>query len=123
MQYRNDEAFNKKDYTNNMKNIFLDLYDLPEVKKTGKSNKIKNNDLESQKIKKFEKNYTFDDIFIWSLTLYSGKEEDFELIKKYLSLSKNPIACCLAGMIIYKRFKECHYISDKLRENISDKIK
>lgn len=62
----------------------------------------------------------FDELFIWSLLLYSGHEKELELIKFYLSRTKHPIACCLTAMLLYNRFQEKHYVPDELKVKLAE---
>lgn len=116
LQNRSDEIFNKTKYTYNMIKIFCDCYKLPPPLN-------KNQPVNSQFSHCIPSSHPFDELFMWSLVQYSGKEDEFELIKAYLSLCKDPIACCLIGVIIYKRLYKAHYIPDKLKEKLLNKIR
>lgn len=59
-----------------------------------------------------------DEVFMWSLLLYSGKESELELIKYYWSITSKPIACALAAVLVYTNFQKQSFVSDELKAKI-----
>lgn len=57
-----------------------------------------------------------DELFMWSILIFSGKPEDSELIKHYWTLTTKPITCALAAMVVYDRFFEFPFVNDELKE-------
>ena len=64
-----------------MQHIFNDSYQLPEyVKRVDSSGNAKRSS-----------NEPYDDLFVWSLLLYSGEEADMRLMRYFWSKTKHPI--------------------------------
>lgn len=57
----------------------------------------------------------YDELFIWSLLLYSGNEADLELSRFYWSKAKRPIACCLVAMIAFNNLIEKNFVPNDLK--------
>lgn len=96
-----------------MQSVFYDVYMLPcLVKRFDTNNKTK-----------YVSDVPYDELFIWSLLLYSGNENDFDLPKHFWSKSKYPIACCLVGIITFKSLVEENFVPDDLKESMRSIIK
>ena len=59
-----------------------------------------------------------DELFMWSILTYSGKEEDVDLIKHYWTLTSKPITCALAAMCVYSRFLGKSFVNREFKEKI-----
>ena len=94
-----------------MEEIFQDIYQLPIFIKRyiGDTNKTKN-----------FSDQPYDELFLWSLLLYSGEKEDLKLPFHYWSKTKYPIACCMAGIILFKNLIKKNYVPDDLKESMKN---
>lgn len=113
MQKKQSSNFDGTSYTDNMEDIFKDLYKLPSLDKrfSAEGNKIHSTNL------------PYDELFIWSLLLYSGQETDLRLIKHFWHRSKYPMACSLVAMSVYKCFLDENFIPEDLKESLVVLIK
>lgn len=59
-----------------------------------------------------------DELFMWSLLLYGGKDEEFDLIKYYWSLTSKPIACAFAAILVFTRFQKKSFVSEELKAKL-----
>lgn len=92
-----------------MQEIFQDCYQLPLLmRRYDSEGKVKNSTDEP-----------YDELFIWSLLLYSGDDKDVKLCYHFLSKAKHPIACCLAGIFLFKTLKRENFVPDDLKERLS----
>ena len=55
---------------------------------------------------------------MWSIWSFSGKDEDFDLIKYYWTLTSKPITCALAAMVVYDRFLNKSFVNREFKESI-----
>ncbi len=110
-----EELFDRHDYTSIMKSVYDCVYILPmtDPKSTDNSRSEESNMLSD---------YPMDELFMWSLLLYSGKDEEFNLIRYYWSLASKPIACALAAIIVFTRFQMMSFVSDELKAKL-EKVK
>ncbi len=60
----------------------------------------------------------YDELFIWSLLLCTGDENDLMLTKFYWSQTKHPIACALTAIVIYKRISKLSCITEHLKKSL-----
>ena len=112
VQMKPDDDFNFSEYSKTMLSLFEECYILP--------NHPTHKRLDANENEKKKTDYPYDELFIWSLTLYSGHQEDLNLIKLYWSKSKFPIACALVAKIIFKNFCKQSFIPDHLKELIQE---
>ena len=114
-----------------MKYVTKYLYDLPLIrdesllKKLERKKKFKKFKIENENnnimIKKNEiklSDCPLDELFMWSIFIYSGKEQDMDLIKYYWSLTTKPVGCALAAIIVYDRFMQKSFISSDFKEQL-----
>jgi hypothetical protein len=94
-----------------MEEIFQDIYQLPIYIKRyiGDTNKTKN-----------VSDQPYDELFIWSLLLYSGEKDDLKLSFHFWSKTRYPIGCCMLGIIIYKDLITKNYVPDDLKEKMKN---
>jgi hypothetical protein len=64
-----------------------------------------------------------DELFMWSILIFSGKEEDADLIKHYWTLTSKPINCALAAMCVYNRFLKKSFVNREFKEKIKKQRK
>lgn len=118
--YRSKQEFRYGSYTEGIKFLFSDYYRLPVDHSKAISKCCKKNE-QSESETSYSRN---DELFIWSLLLYSGKEKEEEketkLIWDYWSLSTYPIACCLIAMLFIKRLQRRHFVPDELKEKLNN---
>ena len=98
-----------------MLNIFEDCYQLPNHPWSKRYN---SDDREKQTSDK-----PYDELFIWSLLLYSGNSTDLDLPRMFWSKTKHPIACCLAAVIIFQNLIAENFVPDYLKEEMALVIK
>lgn len=67
--------------------------------------------------------YPFDELFIWSLFLFSGFETDLNIMRYYWTMCSNPIASILVVIIISTRLRKEKYVADDLKLKINGLIK
>ncbi len=110
-----EELFDRHDYTSIMKSVYDCVYILPltdpqmtEISRSEESTMLSD--------------YPMDELFMWSLLVYSGKDEEFNLIKYYWSLTSKPIACAFAAIIVFERFRQKSFVCDELKAKL-EKIK
>ncbi len=115
LQMSHNSNFDGSDYTETMLQVMQDCYQLPNHP-TFKRFNIDDKE-------KIMTNQPYDELFIWSLLLYSGSKEDLRLPRFFWSKSKFPIACCLAAIIIYQNLKSESLIPDYLKEEMDLAIK
>lgn len=108
IQKKQDSNFDGTNYTDTMQSIFYDVYMLPCLTK-----RYDQNDKT-----KYVSNVPYDELFIWSLLLYSGNENDLDLPKHFWSKSKYPIACCLIGIITFNSLMQENFVPDDLKESM-----
>jgi hypothetical protein len=110
------ENFERKDYTSIMKKVYDCVYILP----------LTNQEIINKKTSSMESNelsdFPLDELFMWSLLLYSGKESEFDLIKYYWSITSKPLACALAAILVFKRFQKESFVTDELKVKL-EKVK
>jgi hypothetical protein len=116
-QNKNDNEFDGYNYTSLMYEISENLYDLP--LKNENLPTIKLLDLNKKETNKISE-YPLDELFMWSILIYSGKEDDLELIKFYWSLTTKPIACALAAIIVYDRLMKKSFINREFKEQLKE---
>lgn len=97
-----------------MEDIFKDLYKLPSLVR--RFDMVTGNKLESTRL-------PYDELFVWSLLLYSGRETDLRLIKHFWHRTKYPMACALVAMSVYKYFLNKSFIPEDLKESLVALIK
>ena len=114
LQKKQNSNFDGTNFTDQMEEIFQDIYQLPILVKRyeGDTNKTKN-----------YSEQPYDELFIWSLLLYSGDEKDLKLSYHFWSKTKYPIACCMVGIILYKNLLGKNYIPDDLKENMETVVR
>ena len=94
-----------------MKNIFQDCYQLPGlIKRYDSENRLKHSS-----------NYPYDELFLWSLLLYSGVEGDTKLSNYFWAKSQYPLGCCMVGIIVYNNLMNENFVPDDLKEKILTK--
>ena len=99
-----------------MLKIFADCYQLPNHPIHKRYN--------DQNKEKQTTDQPYDELFIWSLLLYSGNnDEDLSLPRMFWSKSKKPITCCLAAMIVFQNLREENFVPDYLKEEMEVAIK
>jgi hypothetical protein len=96
-----------------MESIFRNKYPLPGLEKRYDAN--------DKQISVSTKPY--DELFIWSLLLYSGEEKDVKLMKHFWSKTNHPMACCFIGLLVLQKFLSQNFIPDDLKEKITIVIK
>jgi hypothetical protein len=111
MQKQHSSNFDGTDYTQSMKKIFQDSYQLPGL--------IKRLDFENRP--KHKTDYPYDELFLWSLLLYSGFDNEAKLSNYFWSKSKFPLACCMVGIIIYNCLQNESFVPDDLKEKLKNK--
>lgn len=114
LQKKQNSCFDGTSYTENMEDIFQDLYQLPGL--------VKRFDASSGNLSHFT-SQPYDELFIWSLLLYAGKENDLKLAKHFWYKSKYPIACCLLAISVLKYFLGENFIPEDLKEKLNALIK
>ena len=115
IQSKNDEDFDGYHYTSLMREICRYLYELPMSEEDLMSS------LAKTEIKKGESKLSdcpMDELFMWSILIFSGKEEDSELIKYYWSLTSKPITCALAAVCVYNRLMKKNFVNREFKESI-----
>jgi hypothetical protein len=100
-----------------MRSISKYLYDLPLVKE---DNIVGIAKLDRKKNEGQFSEYPLDELFMWSILIFSGKDDDMDLIKYYWSLTSKPIACALAAMLVYDRFLEKQFINREFKQQIKE---
>jgi len=113
IQTKNDEIFDKENYTHLMYKISKNLYSLPLDSKEFSSGKIDANSADASES-------LSDELFMWSILTFSGRIGDTELLYHYWSLTSKPISCALAAMVVYERFLEFFFVSDQLKDLINE---
>ncbi|CAF0775680.1 unnamed protein product [Brachionus calyciflorus] len=113
IQKKQDSNFDGTNYTDTMQSIFYDVYMLPcLIKRYDSNDKLKHTSQEP-----------YDELFIWSLLLYSGNESDLDLARHFWSKSKYPVACCLVGIIAFKTLLGENFVPDDLKDSMQSTIK
>lgn len=108
IQKKQDSYFDGTEYTQTMQNIYDDCYELPyHIKRYDKNDKLKNTT-----------DQPYDELFMWSLLLFSGNEDDLKLIRHFWSKTKFPLACSLAGIIIYKSLIKENFVPDDIKDKL-----
>ena len=108
LQHGNDKPFTGDEYTHNMINLYVYCYFIPTM-----SNIVLKRRDELSK-------YPYDELFMWSFTLFSGKKCELELMQYYWSLSSHPIACCIAICLLCERLENSFYVSDNLKLDLTE---
>lgn len=62
--------------------------------------------------------YPLDELFMWSLLLYSGQESELDLIKYYWSICTRPLACAMGAILVYSRFQKMNFVTEELRAKL-----
>jgi len=101
-----------------MREISKNLYDLPLISEETLIGKMSGVRTSSNEVKLSD--YPLDELFMWSILIYSGKEQDMDLIKYYWSLTTKPVACALTAMIVYDRFMQKSFINRELKEQLKE---
>ena len=109
---KQNSNFDGTKYSDTMIDIFSDCYQLP--------NLTKRYDYENRLV--FISTEPYDELFIWSLLLYSGSEQDMNLSRFFWSRSKHPLACCLVAMIVYKILCTKNFIPNDLKNKMNLRI-
>ena len=117
-QNKNDEEFDQEHYTELMHEISKNLYELPLINEETLIGKMAGVRTSSNEVKLSD--YPLDELFMWSILIYSGKEQDMDLIKYYWSLTTKPVACALTAMIVYDRFMQKSFINRELKEQLKE---
>ena len=99
-----------------MREISKNLYDLPLISEETLIGKMSGVRTSSNEVKL--SGYPLDELFMWSILIYSGKEQDMDLIKYYWSLTTKPVGCALAAIIVYDRFMQKSFISSDFKEQL-----
>jgi hypothetical protein len=115
LQRSHDSNFDGSGYTDTMLRVMLDCYHLPNHPTFKRYNVDDKEKLTTEQ--------PYDELFIWSLMLYGGIDEDLRLPRFFWSRAKYPIACCLAAIIIYQNLKLENLIPDYLKEEMDVAIK
>jgi len=115
LQRSHDSNFDGSGYTDTMLRVMLDCYHLPNHPTFKRYNVDDKEKLTTEQ--------PYDELFIWSLMLYGGNDEDLRLPRFFWSRAKYPIACCLAAIIIYQNLKLENLIPDYLKEDMDVAIK
>lgn len=95
-----------------MEEIFENCYQLPGL--------LRRYDQDSKLV--HVTNQPYDELFLWSLLLYTGEENDLKLSYHFWSKSKFPIACCLVAIIVYNRLINENFVSDSLKDRMKSVI-
>lgn len=120
LQLKNDDTV-IYDYPQIMLELFQNFYLLPN--KQSKTMPVpidhrRDIDVEENNRNSKYSFYPNDELFVWSLLLYSGKESDLNLIRYYWSNCKQPIACCIIAVILFNRLQAKSYIPNDLKEQM-----
>lgn len=115
LQQKQNSNFDGTEYTDTMLNLFSDCYNLP--------NHPRHKRLHPDKKERHTTDQPYDELFVWSLLLYAGNDEDLKLPRFFWSRTKQPIACCLAAINIYQNFKQENFVPDYLKEEMDLPIK
>ena len=59
-----------------------------------------------------------DELFMWSILTFSGKDEDIDLIKYYWTLTSKPIVSALAAMVVYNRLLNNSFVNREFKESV-----
>jgi hypothetical protein len=114
---RSEKPFDGQNFTKNIIEIFSDCYRIPKTEDETLNLKIKSF-FDAEDNPREITSCPFDELFIWSIMLYSGRQKEFDLIKHYWSFTKYPIACCLMAIVLYNRFQKKHYVPDELKNKL-----
>lgn len=68
----------------------------------------------------FIKEYPFDYLFIFSLFLYSGEEDERLLMDYFLARCKHPIACLMNASFIFYRFSKFTFMQNLSHSKLKD---
>jgi hypothetical protein len=113
LQKLQNSNFDGTSYTEEMQDIFHDYYQLPGlVRRFGANDKIVHTSTQP-----------YDELFMWSLLLYSGKENDAILCRHFWSKTKYPIACALVAIIAYNNLLSENFVPEDLKEKLKNMIK
>lgn len=93
-----------------MEDIFENIYQLPGL--------VRRHDANDKSINTSHQPY--DELFIWSLLLYGGDENDKKLMKHFWLRAKYPMACCFVAIIVYNFLARKKFMPDDLKEKILD---
>lgn len=115
LQQQQNSNFDGSEYTTTMFSVMADCYQLPNHPHFRRYN---TEDKERQTSEQ-----PYDELFIWSLLLYSGNDEDLKLPRLFWSKAKFPVACCLAAIIIYQNLMTGNLVPDYLKEEMEIVIK
>lgn len=113
IQKKQNSNFDGTEYTETMQYIFHDTYQLP--------CHIKRFDANDKTLHTTDEPY--DELFMWSLLLYGGRDSDLKLARHFWSKTKHPIACCLAGIIAFNNLLTENFVPDDLKESMKNVIK
>lgn len=96
-----------------MMDIYDDCYQLPfHIKRYDANEKLKNSSSQP-----------YDELFMWSLLLFSGDDDDLKLIKKFWSKSKYPLGCSLAAVIVYKSLIKENFVPEDIKDKMISLMK
>lgn len=114
LQKKQNSNFDGTEYTALMRHIFEDTYKLPFLERRYDSKeRVLNNSVQP-----------YDELFIWSLLLFSGNmNKDLKLPRYFWSKCKYPMASALVGIITYKKLLDEGFLPDDLKEKMKTAIK
>lgn len=120
-QTKNDDDFDGYHYTDLMREISDFLYKLP-LEDEDSISGIAKIDFKKDETK-YLSDYPMDELFMWSILIFNGKEDDVDLIKHYWTLTAKPITCALAAMCVYSRFLDKSFVNREFKESIKKQKK
>ena len=110
---KQNSNFDGTKYSDTMIDIFNNCYHLPNLmKRFDQDGRIVNISTEP-----------YDELFIWSLLLYSGNEPDMNLCRFFWSRSKHPLACCMVAIIVYKNLRSRNFVPGDLKNKLAARVK
>jgi hypothetical protein len=112
MQRKTNSNFDGTNYTDTMQDLFKDTYQLPAL--------VRRYDAKERIINMSHQPY--DELFLWSLLLYSGNDQEIKLSKYFWSKAKYPIASCLVGIIAYRLLLNENFVPDDLKDKMKQII-
>ena len=113
MQKKQNSQFDGTSYTESMQSLFRENYQLPGlVRRFDSRERVVNSSTQP-----------YDELFIWSMLLYSGSEKDVKLSKYFWSKSRYPIAVILVGIIAYRALLDENFVPDEMKDKMKKLIK
>jgi hypothetical protein len=112
MQRQTSSNFDGTNYTDTMQDLFKENYQLPGL--------VRRYDAKERVVNTSRQPY--DELFLWSLLMYSGNDEDLKLSRYFWCKSKYPVATCLVGIIAYRFLLGKNFVPDDLKDKMKQVI-